>query len=60
MQLVKIMVTKQRGKNPYIDFCNDMITCLQQSTIADNDWLEFLKPMAEYIALLMIKKMIKK
>lgn len=50
MQLLKIQITKQRGKSPYIDYCNDEIKCLQQSDIADNDWLEFLKPMADYIA----------
>ena len=50
MQLLKIKVTKQRGKSPYLDYCNDKIKCLQQSNIADNDWLEFLKPMADYIA----------
>ncbi len=51
MQLLKIQITKQRGKSPYIDFCNDKIKCLQQSSFsAENDLLEFLKPMAEYIA----------
>ncbi len=50
MQLLKIIITKQRGKSPYIDYCNNEIKCLQQSNIADDDWLEFLKPMADYIA----------
>ena len=50
MQLLKILIRKQRGKSPYIDYCNDEIKCLQQSIIADNDWYDFLKPMAEYIA----------
>lgn len=55
MQLLKIQITKQRGKSPYIDYCNDKIKCLQQSNIVDNDWCDFFKPMAEYIALQMIK-----
>ena len=31
-------------------------TCIQQSDLADNDMLEFLKPMADYIAQLIIKE----
>lgn len=56
MQLLKIQITKQRGKSPYIDYCNDEIKCLQQSEITDNDWFEFLRPMAEYIAHLILYK----
>ena len=39
--------------------CEDFIvktTCIQQSDTADNDMLEFLKPMADYIAQLIIKE----
>jgi len=50
MQLLKVLIIKERGKSPCINYNNNTIKCLQQSDIADNDGLEFTKPMAEYLA----------
>ena len=50
MQLCIIQLTKQRGTNPHSDFCEVSEKCLQQSDFADNDWFNFLKPMADYMA----------
>ena len=50
MQLCIIQLTKQRATDSYVDFCEVKETCIQQSDFADNDWFNFLKPMADYMA----------
>ncbi|MBO5746735.1 MAG: hypothetical protein J6S13_06550 [Clostridia bacterium] len=57
MQLVTIAKKTQRDKSSYKKYIKDDIQCLQQSECADNDCFEFLKPMAEYIALRIIDKL---
>ncbi len=56
MQLLKIIIVKEREKSPRTNDYNDTIKCLQQSNIADNDCLEFIKPMAEYLAKIFLKQ----
>lgn len=56
MQLLKILIVKEREESPRIKNYNDTIKCLQQSNIADNDCLEFIKPMAEYLAKLFLNQ----
>jgi len=46
---VTIKKLKDRDKSPY-NIKKDKTQCLQQSDIANNDGLEFTKPMAEYLA----------
>ena len=57
MQLVTIAKKTQRDKSSYKKYIKDDIQCLQQRECADNDCFEFLKPMAEYIALRIIDKL---
>lgn len=49
--IIKIKINKNRAKTAYNNIKNTTnIQCLQQSNIADDDCLEFIKPMAEYMA----------
>lgn len=54
MQLLKVLIIKERGKSPCINYNNNTIKCLQQSDIADNDGLEFTKPMADFLAYILV------
>lgn len=49
MKIITIKNSLNRDMLIYEDY-NIMTKCLQQSNIADNDWHNFLRPMADYIA----------
>lgn len=55
MNLTNIQYTKIRKQinNEYLDA---KVECLQQSPMVDNDSSNFFEPMADYLALLIIKK----
>lgn len=55
MNLTNIQYTKIRKQinNEYLDA---KVECLQQSHMTDNDSSNFFEPMADYLALLIIKK----
>ena len=53
--IVQIEKYKNRKKSPY-NIEKDNIQCQQQGLLTDNDCLEFLKPIAGYLALKILNK----
>lgn len=55
MQIMTIEASASREALKFEDY-KTKNECIQQSDTADNDMLEFLKPMADYIAQLIIEE----